>query len=316
MPDVFACVFAFTAKQRMTRLVLSGFALCLLSNAALGITYHPRMDRAIWIADTSVLHCRLIQPIPSFGRAVFDRSAGKPLRFYLQTVSSPLAEGKAALKSGPPVWNPDLLMSDFGLVDVRAGEFPVELEEAMSTRLLAELYQGKSPGFTRRAWYVEEGTESASDHDGINVAMSSVNFREAYSLYRQCLANLIPVSFEQLARSKVQFATDKWELNTKARDWLDIIAHYAQLDPQLDQMFIDGHTDNVHTTTYNVELSRKRAEAVADYLVAKGVSRNQITIRYHGERFPLKTNNTVDGRAANRRVTIRLDRIEPSFSLR
>jgi outer membrane protein OmpA-like peptidoglycan-associated protein len=87
-------------------------------------------------------------------------------------------------------------------------------------------------------------------------------------------------------------------------------------DPQVDRVFIDGHTDNTHTTTYNVELSRKRAGAVVDYLVSRGLSANQVTTRYHGERYPLTSNNTAQGRSENRRVTIRLERLPPRLSQR
>ena len=286
-----------------------------ITTAAQALTYHPRMDKAIWIAESSVLQCRLTQPIPAFGQAVFDHTAGKPLRFYLQSVSNPMAAGKASLKSSPPVWKSDLDLLDLGLVNVHSGEFPVELEAALANRLLAELYQGKSPGFVRRAWYMGDNAASV-DKEAIKVAMSSVNFHEAYSLYRQCLGRLMPVGFDQLERSKVRFDTDKWELKDEAISWLNTIARFVLADPQVDRVFIDGHTDNIHTTTYNVELSRKRAGAVVDYLVSRGLSANQVTTRYHGERYPLTSNNTAQGRSENRRVTIRLERLPPRLSQR
>lgn len=342
------CVSVLRAfASRSTGLkALMVLALSLTSSLSQALTYHPRMDHATWISDASVLQCRLIQPIPSFGRAVFDHSAGQPLRFYLQTVSNPLTEGLASLKSNPPSWNPQLPVIDLGRVNVKRGDFPVQLEATLSTRLLAELFQGKSPSFVRRAWYIEptyspeadvnvnahgegdtaktgqmtfannQSAQQADDNQAIEVALSSVNFREAYSLYRQCLARLMPVGFDQLERSRVKFDSDKWELKPETIEWLDLIAHYATADSQLDQMYIDGHTDNTHTTTYNVELSRKRAEAVAGYLVSKGVSANQITTRFHGERYPVEPNTSAAGKQANRRVTIRLERIVNRISQR
>ncbi len=284
---------------------------CLLLGLALGaqaITYHPRMDEATWIARNSVLSCRLVQPIPFFGRAVFDHQAGKPLRFYLQTVSNPMEAGQASLASNPPRWNPELAAADLGVVVVREGEFPVELESAQATRLLAELFKGKSPRFTRRAWY--------GDEQAVQVAMSSVNFREAYSLYRQCLAALMPVSYEALERSRVHFDSDKWEIKDEHGEWLQLLARFLRADDEVDRVYIDGHTDDTHTTTYNVELSRKRAEAVRDYLVQLGVSANRMTVRYHGERFPVEPNSSEAGKAQNRRVTVRLERVGASFARR
>ena len=152
--------------------------LCLgLLPASNALTYKPRMDQAQWISASSVLSCELIQPIPAFGRAVFDTSAGQKIRFYLETLSNPFEKGQAALSSKAPVWNPDLQQLDLGAVKVRQGNFPVELEAALSTQLLAELYKGKSPEFVRRSWY--------GDERPIEVAMSSVKFRDAYQKQEQ-----------------------------------------------------------------------------------------------------------------------------------
>lgn len=65
---------------------------------------------------------------------------------------------------------------------------------------------------------------------------------------------------------------------------------------------VKGHTDNVGTEEFNMNLSRERAEAVVEYLVQKGVSRNKLTYSYYGMSKPLSTNDTEEGRAMNRRV--------------
>ena len=57
---------------------------------------------------SSVLQCRMIQPMPYFGRVIFDQSAGKPLRFYLQSLANLLERGRGSLQSLAPRWNPDL----------------------------------------------------------------------------------------------------------------------------------------------------------------------------------------------------------------
>lgn len=278
------------------------------------LTYHPRMDQALWIARSSVLQCRLIQPIPSFGRAIFNYEAGRELQFYLEAVHNPMEQGRAVLRSKAPRWNPELTLVDLGLVPVTEGSIPVKLDKALATRLLAELYKGKSPSFTRRPWYISPESNTQEDSEElIEVALSSVTFREAYSEYRQCLTELMPVGFDQLERSLVNFPSDKWGITAESMRWLDIVARYAVADPELDKIFIDGHTDDSNTTTYNVELSKNRAEEVMRYLQAKGVDASKFVIRYHGERFPVKSNKQKAGRAYNRRVTIRLQRIPETF---
>ncbi len=65
---------------------------------------------------------------------------------------------------------------------------------------------------------------------------------------------------------------------------------------------VKGHTDNRGDEDFNMNLSQKRAEAVVEYLVKQGVSRDKLTYSYYGESRPLTTNATEEGRALNRRV--------------
>ncbi|MDB4453713.1 OmpA family protein [Pseudomonadales bacterium] len=297
--------------------------LCLSSAQAL--TFHPRMDQAKWLPDSHVLQCQLTQPIPSFGRAVFDSSAGQPLRFYLQSVSSAMSQGQALLQSEAPTWNPALATVNLGLVKVIQGETPINLDAALADQLLNELYLGKSPHFIRRSKHSEErpteqlvDVEQARMMDSsiIKVGLSSVHFRAAYSQYLQCLEQLMPVGFEQLSRSRVHFEADQWQLNAKTIDWLNTIVRYVEADTEVKQLYIDGYTDDLRSGSYNSQLSKKRAEAVAAYLIEKGISAEQVTTRFHGERFPVATNKTAEGRSTNRRVTIRLDKLGAAISQR
>ena len=65
---------------------------------------------------------------------------------------------------------------------------------------------------------------------------------------------------------------------------------------------IEGHTDSTGTDGYNMGLSIRRAEAVQHYLVSKGIAVNRLEIAGFGERVPLASNATREGRAMNRRV--------------
>ncbi len=287
---------------RQTRVCLQGaiaLLLCWCIFPASALTFLPRMDEAQWISHSHVLNCSLIQPIPAFGRAVFDHSAGAELRFYLESPANPLEPGQATLTSRASTWYPEQPEVPMGIVEVKTGSYPVELDKRFATHLLAELYKGKSPSFLRKAWYVED--------EPIEVAMSSATFRAAYASYRECIASLLPVGFDKIERSKVHFASDEWALDARARGWLDILAIYLTRAPEVEQFYIDGHTDSTHTDTYNIELSRKRAESVKTYLVERGVSPNLLSMRFHGERFPVASNKTVDGKAQNRRVTLRVE---------
>jgi OOP family OmpA-OmpF porin len=69
---------------------------------------------------------------------------------------------------------------------------------------------------------------------------------------------------------------------------------------------VRGHTDNVGRDADNLELSKERAKAVADYLVRRGVPKDRITYKYFGESRPLVSNDTPEGRKFNRRVEFHL----------
>jgi OmpA-OmpF porin, OOP family len=68
---------------------------------------------------------------------------------------------------------------------------------------------------------------------------------------------------------------------------------------------IEGHTDNVGNRDANVRLSKARAEAVRNYLISKGITRNRLTTVGLGPDQPVASNDTPEGRARNRRVQLR-----------
>lgn len=68
---------------------------------------------------------------------------------------------------------------------------------------------------------------------------------------------------------------------------------------------IAGHTDSQGNEQYNLGLSERRAQAVADYLIAQGVDAGSIAVKGYGESQPVADNGTEEGRAANRRVELR-----------
>ena len=67
---------------------------------------------------------------------------------------------------------------------------------------------------------------------------------------------------------------------------------------------VGGHTDSTGSSEYNANLSLRRAEAVRDYLVSRGVLRSRMTVRGYGEAIPISDNTTSEGRARNRRVEL------------
>ena len=83
---------------------------------------------------------------------------------------------------------------------------------------------------------------------------------------------------------------------------------YMKADPTVNHVTLDGHSDNTGNRLTNRDLSRRRALAVMDYFKENGLQESQITLRFHGEQYPLVRNSSAANRAKNRRVSVRLDR--------
>ena len=287
----------------MTRLIanlLVGMIVLCWTLSAHAVRYGASFNQAEWRLELSPFECRMWQPVPSFGDAVFSNKAGESQSFYLEPVSRAMKAGRASLMATAPLWDESRSSVDMGTVEVNDTGKPVILGEQRAYQLLNELYDGMSPAFVRPSWY--------QDNESVELQLSSVNFRKAYGQYRDCLASLLPVNFEQINRSRVHFITAKFELTRDAKTQLDDVVRYVKADSSVTGFYIDGHTDSVGRRLYNLELSKQRAEAVTKYLVSNGVDEAMITTRYHGERYPVIDNSSAKNRYANRRVTLRLER--------
>ncbi len=105
--------------------------------------------------------------------------------------------------------------------------------------------------------------------------------------------------------SGITFAYDSSTVQPQFQRTLDQVSETLA---QYNETYIDvyGHTDATGSAEYNQALSVRRATSVADYLAGHGVQSARIGIRGYGETQPIATNETDAGRAANRRVEIKI----------
>lgn len=101
----------------------------------------------------------------------------------------------------------------------------------------------------------------------------------------------------------VQFATGTATLGAPGRESLATFAGVVASYPGL-RIKVEGHTDNVGSEAINRELSLKRAIAVRDFLIGKGIAASSIDVDGLGASMPIGDNATADGRARNRRVEL------------
>ena len=113
----------------------------------------------------------------------------------------------------------------------------------------------------------------------------------------------------KVAASKVTYAADaffdfnKSVVKPAGKAKLDDLVSKVK-GINLEVIIAVGHTDSIGSDAYNQKLSVRRAEAVKAYLVSKGIEKNRIYTEGKGEKQPVASNKTKEGRAKNRRVEI------------
>ena len=112
-----------------------------------------------------------------------------------------------------------------------------------------------------------------------------------------------PIKVNELAN--VFFGFDQFSLkeseNSKLQEVVRLMIEQTNL-----YIVVSGHTDNQGTSAYNLELSKKRAISVKKFLVKNGISADRIVIEFNGLSKPSDSNDTLEGRAKNRRVEFKI----------
>lgn len=102
----------------------------------------------------------------------------------------------------------------------------------------------------------------------------------------------------------VLFAFDRAELTPRAEDTVRDIANSLRSQAQGRSISVEGHTDSVGTSNYNMRLSEERAKSVARELTQDGLPRSSLRVHGYGESRPVASNDSDSGRQRNRRVEV------------
>ncbi|MDE1163839.1 MAG: OmpA family protein [Pseudomonas sp.] len=282
-------------RQRYLAL-LSMFA----SLPAMALTFQTRLENVEWKVEGDQFECRLIQPITDFGSGEFVRRAGEQAIFRLKSHSNVLGAGSATLLAAAAPWQPGRADINLGSVRLAGGGTLFTTSQGQASRLIGGLMEGRSTVVRNFSGEIGRPTE---------VRLLPVKFNQAWNDYQGCAAKLLPMNFDQVSQTQVGFPGAGPDLDAAAKRRLDTVLAFMKADPSVNHVELDGHSDNSGNRLTNRDMSRRRALAVMDYLKANGVPEAQITMRFHGERYPLVPNTTKANRATNRRVNIHLERV-------
>ncbi|MFY0730384.1 flagellar protein MotY [Pseudomonas sp. NFX15] len=284
-------------RQRYLAL-LSVFA----SLPAMALTFQTRLENIEWTVEGDKFECRLTQPITDFGSGEFVRKAGEQATFRLKAYNPMMGGGSATLLAAAAPWQPGREDINLGSVRIGSGNVLFNSTQVQAGRLISGLIDGRSPVIRH----------ASGDGRVSEVRLLPVKFTQAFADYQGCVAKLLPQNFEQVKQSQIGFPGGGIELDSAAKAKLQVMLEYMKADPTVNHIELDGHSDNSGNRLTNRDLSRRRALAVMDFFKANGIQESQITMRFHGESYPLAPNTNNANRSRNRRVAVRLERGAPA----
>ncbi|MEO9273407.1 OmpA family protein [Marinomonas sp. 5E14-1] len=289
-------------QQLLIRTVFT-LTACLPFGQVSALThYQSGITDSEWLLSGDIFSCSLTHPVPHYGEGHFIKEAGEPMKFILQPQNEKLGPGQVYIISQAPSWSPGVKPETLEILPYPGYGLTVEVGGKVAERMLTSLDRGRHPIVAGTAW--------ENNRETVEVGLSNINFAPAYNEFRRCLSGLLPVNYDQIARTAALFPVNGVDLTERIKARLDLVALYVSSDSSVEYIYIDGHTDLIGSRRDNRELSKLRAEKVTAYLLDKGVPAAKIVSRYHGERYPSASNNTAQGRERNRRVTIRLEKSE------
>ena len=183
------------------------------------------------------------------------------------------------------------LDANFRLVDIKTGDLIVESRSDNKGEFLVTLPSNKDyalevqkDGYLYHSenFSLKENPDAAEPRY-LNIGMSPVKQGESVVL------------------RNIFFESGKFDLKPESEVELKNLHVFLSKNPSL-RIEIAGHTDNVGEEADNLLLSKNRAEAVYTYLIINGIAKERITFKGSGESQPVASNDTPEGRAANRRT--------------
>ena len=148
-----------------------------------------------------------------------------------------------------------------------------------------------------------QGCEVDSDGDGIVDSLDkcpTVFAKTADGCPVPVVAEPAPM---KLVLEGVNFDNDQATLRPEAMAILDEAAARLKQWGEV-KVEVAGHTDSLNSDAYNLSLSQRRADAVRNYLVSKGIASDRLTAKGYGESNPVAGNDTAEDRYKNRRVEL------------
>jgi outer membrane protein OmpA-like peptidoglycan-associated protein len=218
----------------------------------------------------------------------------------------PLREAHQALLRAEQVWSDHHDTAEVQHLAALATQ-RVEIAKVVADKKVAEaeIQQGTK----ERDRVLLDARTRAAQRSQLEAARATQQAQVATAQVQQLQQELASLQAKQTERGlvltlgDVLFETGKADLRPGALRNLYPLVTFLQKYPER-RVVIEGHTDNVGSDAYNLDLSQRRADAVRDFLLQNGVKAAQMSMRGYGKASPVASNNTAGGRQQNRRVEL------------
>lgn len=224
---------------------------------------------ADWRTQQSKTRCLLKHSISGFGYAAFQQTSGEPLKFFLQPQDQETQITQASLFVEAAPWHDYLAYQ---------GDYPVFVDNAgfdyrnrlmvsgePAEIMLNSLFQGESPVFS----LIRQATET-------RVAITSINFSEAYLQFLDCRQGLLPFNQMQLEQGSLYFLPNSAELSSQVKQHIQQVAAYLQEIPN-SKVILSNETASV--VKAKDKLFSARTKRIVERLQKLGVAAGRIQIK-------------------------------------
>ncbi|WP_325893161.1 MotY family protein [Grimontia sp. NTOU-MAR1] len=252
------------------------------------------MDLSSWEFKHGDFECQLIHSEIPEGKFYFRALPGNKLHFSASLKENINHFETATLSQHAPAWSAPISIevSDIRVTPDSPLIFTQDVIEMLDAAQTSQWVHIALAGKNTSASYL----------------LPTIRIQQSLTAFNRCRAKLPGMTFKEARTLSLPFAFGQSSLTPSQKDKLNAMVSYLKLDDRIATILIDGHTDSVGSAIANLNTSRARAEKVAETLETFGVTRDMIEVRAHGERYPIASNDTKEGQALNRRVTVRLVR--------
>lgn len=255
------------------------------------------MDVSFWVYKEEPTACNLIHAEVPQGKFYFRSETSNQVTFEYELANTLNVWKTAELSLLDPPWSEQHKVTEMSQGYKRAASHFLFRDHISET--LKSVEQGK---------WLQLSLHDSSRSKLLDIIVPTIRAQSPIAEFFECKNRLPSMTYSDAKDTFIYYRSGQKSLSKGQRAQLSALAEYIHWDTLVTKVLIDGYTDSVGSRLGNIQISKERAEEVAQYLDKLGIGKENMQIRAHGSRYPMMTNDTEKGRSKNRRVMIRIVR--------